>query len=189
MAVPPGFERPASNCCHIIIPWDAKSRRTASPALLIFTTSMCCPAASETHRAARDMLRVAGNSDLGFQMSARWRRSAICLLLMCAAPLAVRAEEANAKPIDIAPADVAVPSAPRAAQIEPMVAPVKRSAPQTPDSKAKPAASGQRGETSQKSAKSSEAALKKSADGGAKVADQEPSPPKSLAKKLAKKNR
>jgi hypothetical protein len=129
---------------------------------------LCCPAASDAKSSARDMLRIAGNSDLGFRMSALWRLSAICLLLMCAAPLAVSAEETNAKPIDTTPADVAVPSAPRATQIEPMVAPVKRSAPQTPDNKAKPA-SVHGDETSRKSGKSLEAVHKKQVAGNAKV--------------------
>ena len=121
-------------------------------------------------------------------MSAPQRLSAICLLLLCAAPLAVRAEEANAKSIDTAPADVAVRSALRATQIEPMVAPVKRSAPQTPDNRAK-ALSVQGDEASRKSGKKSEAPLKKQAGSNAKVADQEQPTPKSSTKKLAKKNR
>ena len=188
MAVPPGFERSWSNCCHIIILRGAKSRRAASPALLIFTTSWYRPAAGDAKRAAHDRLQAAANLDLGFRMRAGWQLTATYLLLSSAAPLGVRAEVATAKTQDAAPADVAVSSAPRAAQIEPMVAPVKRSAPQTPDNKAK-TASGQAGEATAKSGKSFEAVPKKLAAGNAKAPDQEPSTPKSSAKKLAKKNR
>ncbi len=120
-------------------------------------------------------------------MSARWRLTAIYLLLSCAAPLGVRAQEATAKTLDAAPAGVAVLSAPRAAQIEPMVAPVKRSAPQTPNSKAK-TASVQAGEATAKIAKTSGPVLKKQAASNAKAPDQVPSTPKSSAKTLAKKN-